>query len=393
MKIQFHKTSIVYTIWIMLFVICSGSCIGLIYAKYFDISYVVFGIFVGIFGKHSLRKRDLYTLLIFCLFYLLNFLVNISGAPNYNAYISYVIRMVGTLFLINTIDSGLFERKYTRIIIIIAALSLMVFVAYNFWGYAPIKSINGFNLIGPFNIQVYYRRDSGIFWEPGAYQFFLNLALFYLLKEADWNLFKNKSHFVGGIILIISILTSQSTTGYFILLLIALVYFYKNWKKMSKISKIAMTIPIFVMIVLIIANVLASNTVAGKFNSENASYNIRMIDLKGTFELLMEEFPVLGYGFQTTTLERIYATKGIVRNSVGILSCMMSMGILYTAVYLKLIIKQIRARNNYWIDKQLEVMIILLVCFSEAFFQYPILFAFLFSFNRNSDSVSLNNSI
>lgn len=85
-----------------------------------------------------------------------------------------------------------------------------------------------------------YQRNFGIFYEPGMYAFYLNLAIFILL-------FKKESIDVKKfIVLVIALLTTTSTNGYISLTLLVIIYFtsrksfasrlekkmYKNTKKM-----------------------------------------------------------------------------------------------------------------------------------------------------------------
>lgn len=77
-------------------------------------------------------------------------------------------------------------------------------------------------------------RNSGMFWEPGAFQGYLNLALLFLF------IFKSKiskSQFNKYFYLIsIAVVTTLSTTGYIILFLYILLYFYDKIIKLHNIN-------------------------------------------------------------------------------------------------------------------------------------------------------------
>ena len=64
----------------------------------------------------------------------------------------------------------------------------------------------------------YSGRNSGIFWEPGAYQVILNIALFSHLSN-------NKTLDIISLVLIFTILTTFSTSGYLILSMTLLLHF------------------------------------------------------------------------------------------------------------------------------------------------------------------------
>lgn len=64
-------------------------------------------------------------------------------------------------------------------------------------------------------------RNSGFAWEPGAFSVFINFAIFINLIRKQFKLKKN----YGLYILIVTLISTQSTTGYSIFLLIAVFYF------------------------------------------------------------------------------------------------------------------------------------------------------------------------
>lgn len=65
---------------------------------------------------------------------------------------------------------------------------------------------------------LYFLRNQGPFWEPGAYQAYLNIALMFLL----FGNYKRKHKSVEMLILIVAVASTISTTGYFVLGLVIL---------------------------------------------------------------------------------------------------------------------------------------------------------------------------
>lgn len=77
-------------------------------------------------------------------------------------------------------------------------------------------------------VESFLPRNSGFAWEPGAFAVFINLAIFANLVRNSFRIRNNKNL----LIFIISLLSTQSTTGYSIFLLLAAFYFI-NMKGMT----------------------------------------------------------------------------------------------------------------------------------------------------------------
>lgn len=133
-----------------------------------------------------------------------------------------------------------FIAYYNKIILFLAVTSLIVWVMLNIdagWGrkfnvihdYAYSRYYDMHIYAAAYNVVEYHTesgtiRNNSIFWEPGAYQLFLNLSIFFDL------IYSKKTMNLGIIIKITALLTTFSTTGYIILGLI-IVLKYLNLKK------------------------------------------------------------------------------------------------------------------------------------------------------------------
>ncbi|GHV57483.1 hypothetical protein FACS1894182_06430 [Bacteroidia bacterium] len=82
---------------------------------------------------------------------------------------------------------------------------------------------------------VHYIRNSGMFWEPGAFQGFINICLFMNLRRIPYLL---KYERLKLVTVIITLLTTQSTTGYITFFVICFIYLLSY----VKINKISLTI-------------------------------------------------------------------------------------------------------------------------------------------------------
>lgn len=150
----------------------------------------------------------------------------LNNDTTYNYLIFWVYLLCAFLVTI-TLDLKRFIKVYTDIIIFIALFSLVSFLILiltpsllNIFPYYTNSSgIQVHNLF--FSVvrnSEYFNSNYGLFWEPGAYQTFLNITLFFLLfyfeKTSKFKLF----------IVLLTILTTVSTTGYIASGLLILIY-------------------------------------------------------------------------------------------------------------------------------------------------------------------------
>jgi hypothetical protein len=109
-------------------------------------------------------------------------------------------------------------------------------------------------------------RNPSIFWEGGVFQIFLNLALIMNISNVKKLItFKN-------VILFLALLSTFSTTGYFIFVLILFGYL-KDVRKQRG-AKIAFLIPIMVTVFFIVT----SDVVVNKITFQSSSFTTRIAD-------------------------------------------------------------------------------------------------------------------
>ena len=186
---------------ITLFIICSGSCIGIVYAKFFDIVFagITFLILLKVTGK--VEKRNTMILLLFYALYGASYINNREFMPNVNAYLSYMLRMFGTFCMLSIVSKAEFEKRFVRIMHLINVSGLIVFVLVVSTSLKnSLSYIGEFPVLGPFNfVKLSEGRNSCIFWEPGAYQFFLLYEMIIILRKAKWKLPHKKSQNIFNI--------------------------------------------------------------------------------------------------------------------------------------------------------------------------------------------------
>lgn len=383
-KISEIKNIIEYVVIIMFF-ICSGSVIGLLNPRFFDPLYCGMCFLMLICIGKKLNKTNLYILSFFILLYLLNYLFNRTFAVNRNAYLSYIMRMIGTMCLCSYFKIKDFETKYVNTLTMISGIGTVVFICVYLFGITKFENLNGYPMVGPFNFIKYYEvRNSCIFWEPGAYQFFLLYALIIILNNENWQFSCLKK--IQFWILIISLFTTRSTSGYIAFTVLLLWFVYKNWKKMNQTNKVLAIIPILLSLIIGGMWFFGLDVFQKKFSLNNDSYVIRMNDFIFSLDIIKSNFSLIGHGIESDTISHLYDTYKIINNSVGIFTEIITLGIIFVITFVLIMLK--RAWNRYYREIVL-IFVIIITLFTEDFFFYPIYFIFLFSFKEEDNVLNI----
>ncbi len=151
-----------------------------------------------------------------------------GGSLEFSSVIGTTLKLVIAYLIIKTVGDR-FIGTYINVIVFLAAISLL---GYSLDQLSPfndlvtvlykLKGIEGEG--GPgyegifylFSFQAHLERNNSIFYEPGAYQIFLNTALF-ILFFVKTNLRRNRQ-WLYILVLILTLATTRSTTGYLIFL-------------------------------------------------------------------------------------------------------------------------------------------------------------------------------
>lgn len=159
-----------------------------------------------------------------------------SFSSNIHAWMKISVGIMTVILLGNKIVA-----YYNRIIYLISIVSLVCF-AYNVMGgiipYIPIRdaALDGgqaMRVTSVFYTQLYnleagggfLLRNCGLFWEPGAFQGFVNLAIFFeIVTVANYT----RGWYVKMAVLVVTVLTTISTGGFIVLALNILFFLYKT---------------------------------------------------------------------------------------------------------------------------------------------------------------------
>lgn len=226
-----------------------------------------------------------------------------------------------------------------------------------------------------------YKRNQGIFWEPGAYQTFINLALMFELFKGS----KKINHKV--IIFCITILTTYSSTGYILCISLLSTYIlstnYMNRSKINK-RKLALMTLMLLLIGMIIYSSLSYELqyqlfgkVANYFEQDNdtvTSTSIRIDSIiKVSSQFLI--YPIFGNGLNG--IKSFALEEGFL-----ITTCTFINWFAYYGIFIGLIMNFGLLKLSSYMHKKLIIKFCLFICIlisiiSEDYYRNPSIIVFI----------------
>ncbi len=176
-----------------------------------------------------------------------------GGSLTLTSAISSAMKMVIAYLIIRTVREK-FVETYIKVIVFLAVVSLFGYMTDRFNLFdGIIRSLPRVSNLGFEGLLYVYRfpwhidRNNSIFFEPGAYQAFLNAALFMLffLKLS----FSRKRTLVYVLILLGTLVTTFSTTGFIIFLAMFPAVLYKS-QLLSTRGKVKLVGAAFVVVII-----------------------------------------------------------------------------------------------------------------------------------------------
>ena len=234
------------------------------------------------------------------LFYILGIvillLINID--TNYSSFFVLINRILIATLVIYLITFERFSKAFTNIILIVSVVSWFSWIVIlldipsfltDFHGIDG-RPLRNFIFFGVWENFITYKvfRNSGLWWEPGAFQVFVNLAFIFTLINRVMSF---KRYFI----FLVTIITIASTTGFLVFSLLSLIYF-KKYFILKKRNLIYLNI---FLILLIISFVLLIPSICDKFNSDSFSFGSflsRYYDLLISVNMFIDNI-FIGYGF------------------------------------------------------------------------------------------------
>lgn len=386
--------------------ICISLLIFLSGCTYFTMAYrtetvgvlVVFT-FLYIFTRHiKLKKNQLFKFTILAITLLLNFAVNSSGMTTANMmdYALIIVSMGCIAMLASGITLDKFKERYIVIMDAIGIISLICFYIQMtnkalVVQLANSNLVNGY-LISPFHTWGWtyiFARNAGPFWEPGAFQGYLLLAILFILNERNIQLYKKSL-----VILVTAIITTMSTTGYILLAITMCYYVVIYWnqsikKTKDKIMMIVKVVSIMLLAIIVVSYIGSSNVVSNKFSADNQSFTIRMMDLKYGWGIISQKL-FTGFGISSSSLVRALEYYGMSGNSVGLFAILQYFGVIVGMLFIVWnFYKTCKLYSN--LNHVIIILIFAILHMTEALLLFPIYMSFLFWNNPREERKKSGN--
>jgi len=319
----------------------------------------------------------------------------LNGDDKFSTYFSIILQFCSVFLCSLSIKYNDLIRIFIKIMIFLSIASLIFFaiqlinpsISYIFPQYqgnfqiysnAFLYNYMLFNDSGQLFLM---NRNTGIFWEPGCYQAFLNVALFFYIntckKEEQYLKPKN---LIIVFLFIVTILTTKSTTGYACLAIILLMNVKFVFSSILHNKKIISTFIVSVTIIILI--VVYKNNLGSliqdtfiKISSKDYMKGNGIIErlALNKFKYLFTENKIHFFGISYHTLYSVYSESNIWNS---ILEDTICLGYTFTAI---LLYGYIRLSKQLGIQG-ITLFIVFILSFStEALFRSPLFLLLSFS--------------
>lgn len=366
---RINKNNLFYYILSFLIIYISGSVISIIRAGSYLYNALLFvSILLITYSclkeiiKNKIYKQDLIFYFYIFIFTVIEYLISPQTVSFFITRILWFLLFYYTIKNAKRNNIDVFHILY-KVIIYISAITLFFYIVVSLLKiklpYTVIisdSSVSGSlrynNYFNVFfqnlrtNIQfgkIMIPRLSGLFWEAGVYQIYLNYAIFRLLFIEKWN-------FKIFLLLFINLFFTFSTSGWCLFVLLFILKLIDNFR-VNKKNKILLYIPALLILLLLFTQIMAFKFTTGK--TSIISYNDRLSDIYygiKTFEL----HPILGTGFNN--IEQFKILQGKTRgNTNGIITILFSFGIVGSFFIILPFIKNIFNNKNTKISKNLLI--------------------------------------
>lgn len=322
--------------------------------------------------------------------FLANMLICLSemNQSNMNAVLGYIIMLLCAAMTVVLVRMDLFAKYYIYILFVYCIISLpCVLIANINPDLARIMCQNGYNWTTPYGYNPLYTwgmngtisvRNSGPFWEPGAFQGFIWIAMLFLLFNADEKKIKKRKEIF--LVLFVTLLTTRSTTGY-ALLIVAFIFLHGRILELLGIERMSSRVMAAVIIALVgLAMLNSSSVITDKIgNTENISTQMRAADIILGSRLVIKAGP-FGLG-ETETRNALRLGLGLYKDdSAGLIQIAYTfgwlMGVYYIAALLQLPKRLLG--TDYWLEKIGIFIIVLVLHLTEGLWSLPLFWILLF---------------
>lgn len=299
MNIKLTKTSIVHYFMIYMMILVGGSCLFSVFISE-TTKFIIFILYV-IYGLFNMRLLRIYGLAYMSINLLWVFILRSTiGGIGINSWVSYSTIILSVQYAI-LYDKKNFLNRFVKIVYLLSLISLFFWALFSIFpslvNFFPgiryyvqtlgmgewAKDYYGKGLLIYSYLEVHPYRNCGIFTEPGVYQITLNSVLFIILFWKNKLFFSNLKQYKRYVFVIIfTIISCQSTSGYIALIFILFFYyiFYHDTQKYSyNIKKFIFLLSSFAVIFLLFDFFINNN------NSIIYSQFIQKLFPNGSFDL------------------------------------------------------------------------------------------------------------
>lgn len=343
----------------LLFLMASGNPIIALSANVREI-YILIAVLVltsNLVSRTNFFSRFINYASLFIFIFLIQTIV-VPGI-SINSQIFAIIRFfVGVGFFCVLGDN--FVREYIRVMTFLAGVSLVCF-AYNLF-VGPLPGIpvtdiaQSVLLYTQLNSEYsgFVARNCGMFWEPGAYQGYLNIGIAFALLSTP-----SKSRTRSLALMILALLTTQSTTGY-VAFGFSIIFYIYNFSRLSSVKRF------FASLIVCVATFYLYYRL--DFLSEKITSNLQdtessqgRINDYGRFSSLISESIFTGVSFEDNE----------VRSGNGFVVMILYYGMLGTVYYVVRLWKAISSQLSFKIAMYLFGLVIITLQ-GEVFIFYPL---------------------
>ncbi|MCC8409601.1 hypothetical protein LJ707_11735 [Mucilaginibacter sp. UR6-1] len=340
------------------------------------------------FLMHTNRQVDRRFLFFVVLVLLLQIFQGATGGQYFwSTYFGLIIRFIWGYLVIRVTKIN-FLKLYVKILYFFSYISIFFYLAmvlipnsqaifeklsspFAFFPFTPtvenaqtfhiiIYNFHGYRYLTQSNESLQMIRNCGPFWEPGAFVGFLIMALFFLyISEGT---IKNKK----GLIFIIAMITTYSTTGYLALMLSLYVLLKAEFNRYKVI-----VIPLLAAVSLFAFFNVAFLNNKIKDQSARDSDKSRFGSAARDLAFFIES-PLFGQG---RNAESAYgqATSGDATTNNGLTSTLAGMGLLYMIAFSWMMIYSLKRLSKFYQRRSVVPLyfIFLLISFSETYYTIP----------------------
>lgn len=217
----------------------------------------------------------------------------------------HIIMKMTIGILVLSLVNNKFTKYYSDIIYFFSVLSLICFAYNHIFGILPFINLGesmdrgmGFRVTSIIYTQLYNLNSEGLtfrncgpFWEPGAFQGFINLAITIELLSQNK---RNRKWYIRMLTFIITVITTYSTGGY-IVLGCNIIYFILSNKRLSNISKMILFAS---FLSIFLTFFFKTDFLYEKINNDQGRLGVSLSDLFSNNIL----YTLFGYGFAAESI-------------------------------------------------------------------------------------------